>query len=587
MTQDEALRILKTGANVFLTGEPGSGKSHTVNQYVAYLRAHEIDPAVTASTGIAATHIGGVTIHSWSGIGVRKVLSEGDLDMLCQNERLSKRVGAARVLIIDEVSMLSSATLTLADQACRALRRSTKPFGGLQVVLVGDFFQLPPVVSRDERMAVRVQDELGFDESVGQTKISSAPFAYHARAWCDLNPISCYLHEQHRQEDPHFLAVLSAIRSGDVTAGHRATLQKRMNAQAPVGKTLQDITQLFSHNADVDNINVERLAGVVAAGRVFNMRASGAPPMIESLKRTCLSPETLTLKIGAKVMFTKNNSEEGYVNGTIGEVSAFREDGAPIVRTRDGNFITAEEQNWEMEIDGRVVARVTQVPLRLAWAITVHKSQGMSLDEARVDLSKAFEYGQGYVALSRVRTLAGLYLLGLNERALCVHPDILSKDAGFREQSTMAQEAFADMETDELEGMHFNFIRACGGKSEVKSANASRAGRAFKAGNKTAKEPNWKKTLILIKRGDSIADISTEQNLTEGTIIKHLEELKEKGSLSVSDMLHIASDCSDDVSEIHEVMREFGEGPYKPIFERFEGRHSYDTIRLARLLFET
>ncbi len=583
MTQDEALRILKTGANVFLTGEPGSGKSHTINQYVTYLRAHDIDPAVTASTGIAATHIGGVTIHSWSGIGVRKVLSEGDLDMLCQNERLAKRVDAARVLIIDEVSMLSSQTLALADQACRALRRSAKPFGGLQVVLVGDFFQLPPIVSREERMAVNMQNELGFDDSVGVAKNGGAPFAYHARAWCDLNPISCYLHEQHRQEDPHFLGVLSAIRSGEVDAKHRAILQNRMNAQAPAGKTLQDITQLFSHNSDVDYINVERLSGVSATARVFNMRASGAPPMIESLKRTCLSPETLTLKIGAKVMFTKNNSEEGYVNGTIGEVSSFREDGAPLVRVRSGEIIAAEEANWEMEMDGRVVARVTQIPLRLAWAITVHKSQGMSLDEARVDLSKAFEYGQGYVALSRVRTLAGLYLLGLNERALCVHPDILSKDTEFREQSEQAQEAFADMKTDELSGMHENFIRACGGKLEASSVGISGSVHMAK---KIPKEPSWKKTLLLIKQGASIEEIASEQNLTQGTIIKHLEELKEKGSVSVSDVSHIAGNCADDISEIQEVMRELGPGPYKPIFEHFEGRHSYDTIRLARLLFE-
>ena len=599
MTQAEALSILKSGANVFLTGEPGAGKSHTINQYVAYLRAHDIDPAVTASTGIAATHIGGVTIHSWSGIGVRKVLSEGDLDMLCQNERLAKRVGGARVLIIDEVSMLSMQTLTLADQACRALRRSSKPFGGLQVVLVGDFFQLPPVVSWEEQRAAasRVsQEEFVFEQGSSFTssqhaapKPGSAPFAYYARAWNDLNPIPCYLHEQHRQEDARFLDVLSGVRSGEVTAEHRAQLQKRMNAPAPAGKTLQDITQLFSHNADVDRINDERLGAVAATGRVFQMRTRGAPTMIETLKRTCLSPETLTLKMGAKVMFTKNNGEQGYVNGTTGEVCGWREDGAPLVRVRSGEFIAAEETDWEMEADGRVVARVTQIPLRLAWAITVHKSQGMSLDEARIDLSKAFEYGQGYVALSRVRTLSGLFLLGLNERALQVHPDILTKDKEFREQSDRAEEAFGDMGADELKTLHTNFIRACGGKVEASTASESvgqSSVRGARLAPKSKAEPTWIKTLALVKEGNSIPDIAAQLDLTAGTIVKHLQDLKAKGTLHFSDLTHLADGNEEAIAEINDLIRELGDTPAKPVFDHFEGRHSYDLIRLARLVGE-
>ncbi len=145
MTQEKAISILKTGANVFLTGEPGSGKTHTVNRFVAYLREHDIEPDITASTGIAATHIGGQTVHSWSGIGIKKVLTEEDLDRLGTIERLSKRVGRAKVLIIDEISMLDDLTLSAVDSACRALRRRNEAFGGLQVIFVGDFFQFPQV----------------------------------------------------------------------------------------------------------------------------------------------------------------------------------------------------------------------------------------------------------------------------------------------------------------------------------------------------------------------------------------------------------------------------------------------------------
>jgi ATP-dependent exoDNAse (exonuclease V) alpha subunit len=194
------------------------------------------------------------------------------------------------------------------------------------------------------------------------------------------------------------------------------------------------------------------------------MRGKGAPMLIESLKRNCLSPETLVLKLGAKVMFTKNNLEGRFVNGTTGEVTSFqRMTNYPVIKTTDGRMITAEPAEWSFEIDGKPKATIVQLPLRLAWAITVHKSQGISLDSAVIDLSQAFEYGQGYVALSRVRTLAGLHLLGWNERALEVHPDIRAQDAQFRAQSAEAQTTFQTLEATRLATMHQNFIRSCAG----------------------------------------------------------------------------------------------------------------------------
>ncbi|MGB4076154.1 MAG: AAA family ATPase, partial [Minisyncoccia bacterium] len=148
MRQDEALEIVKTGVNVFLTGGPGSGKTHTVNTYVAWLRAHDIEPALTASTGIAATHIGGMTVHAWSGIGIRESLTAHDLDEITSKEHVVRRIQKAPVLIIDEVSMLSGETLSMVERVAREARRNDRPFGGMQVVLVGDFFQLPPVGGR-------------------------------------------------------------------------------------------------------------------------------------------------------------------------------------------------------------------------------------------------------------------------------------------------------------------------------------------------------------------------------------------------------------------------------------------------------
>ena len=148
MTQGEALTILKTGANVFLTGEPGSGKTHTINEFIGWLRASGIEPSITAATGIAATHVGGMTLHSWSGIGISESLSRADVDRIASKEHIAKRIAKAKVLIIEEISMLSAATFEMADKICREVRRVDQPFGGLTVILVGDFFQLPPVARR-------------------------------------------------------------------------------------------------------------------------------------------------------------------------------------------------------------------------------------------------------------------------------------------------------------------------------------------------------------------------------------------------------------------------------------------------------
>ncbi len=455
MTQAEALTILKTGANVFLTGEPGSGKSHTVNQYVAWLRAHGLQPAITASTGIAATHVGGYTIHSWSGIGIKKKLTNYDLDQITQNKRIYEQVGRAKILIIDEVSMLSAQTLDMVEAVCRAVRRKDEPFGGLQVILVGDFFQLPPVVKREENDE---QDSLSLEPV-------SPQFAFESAAWRKLSPLVCYLSEQHRQEDATFLEFLTAIRRGSVVEGHKDLLRKRYSPR-PKG----DITQLYSHNADVDALNDRELAKLSDASRVFHMVSHGSEKLVDALKRGCLSPESLVLKVGARVMFTKNDVQtHRYANGTLGVVADFvKETGLPVVKTKSGKSLMVEPVEWSLIDNGKILARITQLPLRLAWAMTVHKSQGMSLDAAHMDLSQTFEYGQGYVALSRVRTLEGLSIAGLNDRALQVHPTILEKDELFREQSDAAGEAFSKLSPADIEKMQNNFIDAMGGSREAK-----------------------------------------------------------------------------------------------------------------------
>lgn len=442
MTQGEALTILKTGANVFLTGEPGSGKTHVVNEFIAWLHASGIEPSITAATGIAATHVGGVTLHSWSGIGVHESLSQADVEQIAQREAVAKRISKATVLIIEEISMLSAETFEMVDRICREVRRSDRPFGGLTLVLVGDFFQLPPVARR----------------AAGGS--DSANFAYLSPLWRELCLLTCYLTEQYRQDDEVFLAVLSAIRSGLIEDEHHDNLAARAvdAADHPT-----DVPKLFSHNADVDALNAEKLAELPGSATQFVMTARGKESSVEGLKRGCLSPELLELKKGAAVMFTKNSSQGKYVNGTLGAVSGFDAGGLPIVETVTGATVIAERAEWRLEEKGKVRASISQVPLRLAYAMTVHKSQGMSMDAAIIDLSHAFEYGQGYVALSRVRRLSGLYLTGLNTRALEVHPEIRAQDVDFRAASEAVRDTFAEMPGAEIQEMHGQFLRALRG----------------------------------------------------------------------------------------------------------------------------
>lgn len=554
MTQAEALTILKTGANVYLTGEPGSGKTHTINEFISWLRASGIEPSVTAATGIAATHVAGMTLHSWSGIGVSESLTRAEVDRIASKEHVARRIQKAKVLIIEEISMLSATTFQMADAVCREVRRVDTAFGGLTVVLVGDFFQLPPV-SRGRDVA----------------------FAYDSGTWRELNPLVCYLTEQYRQDDAEFLDVLSAIRAGEVEELHHETLMTR---HTEVSALPSGAPKLFSHNADVDRINAEELAKLPGASKKFLMTSKGKDSLVEGLQRGCLSPEILELKDGAAVMFTKNSPQGRFVNGTLGVVAGWDAGGMPIVETKEGLRITTEPMEWQLEEQGKVRASISQIPLRLAYAMTVHKSQGMSMDAAIIDLSKAFEYGQGYVALSRVRRLSGVYLTGLNERALRVHPEILEKDHEFRAASEAARETFGMMPEAEVAGMQKKFVKALDGAWMEKSAS----GRGKNAGKKseTGLPGRLAETLQTVRDTATLAAAANARGLAASTIVRHLEELAEIGKLVRADFSHLVP--PDAADEIREALEAADGERLSPVFHALGGRYSFETLRLARLM---
>ena len=552
MTQDEVLAILKTGANVFLTGEPGSGKTHTINRYISWLHDHNIQIAITASTGIAATHINGSTVHSWSGIGIKRKLTSRDLSDIGKKGRVAQRVKKAHVLIIDEVSMLTADALMMVEAVCRKIRNDKVLFGGLQVVLVGDFFQLPPVVPPEF--------DTDGQRSLIMPDIEYLRFAFSASIWQTLNLHTCYLLEQHRQQDLAFLDLLSSLRQGTITASHHSLLQARSAAIAPKGAT-----QIFSHNIDVDRINSLELKKLSGVEQAFIMTGRGPAQLVAQLQRGCLSPEKLALKVGAKVMFTKNDPSGKFVNGTLGTVTGFsKENTCPLIKTLAGRNLVAEPMEWSLEDGGKILAKIRQMPLRLAWAITIHKSQGMSLDAAHMDLSQAFEYGQGYVALSRVRTLAGLTLAGINEYALKVHPEIRAKDIKFREASQEISRQFSCIPATELLKKQQDFIALCDVNVDVK-------------------HPTEKEKI-------SIQAMAKKRGLSLGTIINHIERLVAQKKLDPERNLgHLKPKRE----RYEKIKREFkkerqqtGEARLAPVREALGENFSFEELRMARLFLD-
>lgn len=413
MTQQEAIKKMLSGKNIFLTGEPGAGKTYTLNKFIEQAQQKGKRIAITASTGIAASHINGQTIHSWSGLGIKDSIRDDELDKMAWVPHFQERYNACDILIIDEISMLHGSRLDMVDRACQWIRRSKKPFGGLQVILVGDLFQLPPVTRGDT---------------------TDIDYVHLSKAWKEADPQTCYLTEQHRQgADDALLDILREMRNGNISPAN----VKALNAR--VGKMPKDedsITRLYTHNIDVDSLNNGMLKKLPGTSRRFQMRSDGDSYKVKAMKRGLLVPEILELKPNAEVMFCANNFKEGFVNGTRGRVTGFSDSGAPIVETNDGATVYVQEHTWRSYTPyGREIASVSQYPLRLAWAVTVHKSQGLSLDAALVDLSQAFTPGMGYVALSRVRSLDGLYLTGLGDKALELDKDIAKFDKKLKAKS--------------------------------------------------------------------------------------------------------------------------------------------------------
>ncbi len=420
MKQSLALEILLAGESALITGAAGAGKTYLLRQFIQQAKHEGKHVSVTATTGLAATHLGGTTIHSWAGIGVHDSLPQGFADHIAKGRR--EIIEKTDVLVIDEISMLHDFRFDMVDEACRLVRRKDEPFGGIQVVMSGDFFQLPPINRGDSR---------------------AGGFVVNSQAWQELDPAICYIDEQHRQDDEQLLEILNAIRGGEVRRHHAEALLARVEA-VPEDDT--PLTELHTVNLDVDKINEKKLAELDGDELVYTQTTTGSGNYVEGLARSVLAPAELRVKQGALVMAVKNALDRKYVNGSIGTVIEFEQGTEyPVVEFQNGRTVTMQPDTWELRDGDKKRASITQIPLRLAWAITVHKSQGMTLDAARIDLRKAFVEGMGYVALSRVKNLSSLYLHGINQMALKVSEDAQSIDDVLRTKTSNDAKRFAHL----------------------------------------------------------------------------------------------------------------------------------------------
>ena len=644
MRQSSALDILKTGQNVFLTGSAGSGKTYTLNQYIDYLRARRVPVAVTASTGIAATHMNGTTIHSWSGIGIKDELSDRDLTNLSRKQFLADRLKDTAVLVIDEISMLHAKQLNLVNQVLKHVRKNDKAFGGIQVVVAGDFFQLPPIGSKGES--------------------NREKFAFMSEAWLDAKFHICYLSEQHRQVSEAANGgldlddILNQIRRQEVTFEAIAALENTYDQSVDIKRT-----RLYTHNLNVNKINDKELALLDGEMMRFEATTTGDSKLVETLKKTVRTQDELVLKVGAKVMFIKNNAELGVSNGTMGELIGFAavkiedkessdaligddssddidEEAAgektakakksaakkdkekpkskkpttqkmPVVRLNSGREVIAEPEEWIIEDEtGEVLASYLQVPLCLAWAITIHKSQGMTLDAAEIDLSRTFELGQGYVALSRLKSLAGLQLLGMNDMSLQLDPLARGADKRFLVLSEEADANYAMLDEESMQQAHEKFVLKSGGtlsqsvidayaalQKKRREQQQAQIDKKQKLGNQVSdkSESTLLATRMLLEESLTIAEISQARQLSQSTIMRHIGELKSQDPSLACDHLRPEDEVMTAVGNAYVAIKvannpndfnDDGSIKLRPIFDHLKQSIDYNTIRLA-LIFIT
>ncbi|XP_049853032.1 ATP-dependent DNA helicase PIF1 [Schistocerca gregaria] len=405
--QKQVLEAALKGQNIFFTGSAGTGKSYLLQRILGALPPDVT--VATASTGVAACQIGGVTLHSFAGIGSGQASKERCIE-LATRPQVQQMWRKCRHLIIDEISMVEGEFFEKLEYVARIVRNNERPFGGIQLILCGDFLQLPPVCR---------------DAKPGQAK-----FCFQSAVWDQVIHTSFELNKVHRQADPEFIKILQNVRIGRITPEISDKLISTSKHKIEVEGILA--TRLCSHMQDADLINRTKMAEL--PGETKRFAAVDSDPYIsKQLDQQTPVASVIELKIGAQVMLMKNlNVSEGLVNGARGVVTKFNEDGMPAIRFCSRKEYVIRPDRWVVKAAGGTILTRKQLPLRLAWAFSIHKSQGLSLDCVEMSLSRVFEAGQAYVALSRAKNFDTLRVLDFDPKQVWANPEVLAFYRKFR-----------------------------------------------------------------------------------------------------------------------------------------------------------
>lgn len=558
--------VEKTDMSLFLTGKAGTGKTTFLREVVRYTKKKCI---VLAPTGIAAVNAGAMTIHSFFQFGLGPFVQgviEPKSDFRINKSKL-ELIRHLQLLIIDEVSMVRADLMDHIDVELRRIRRNSKPFGGVQLLMIGDLQQLPPIAHGGE------------DELLRQ--YYKTLYFFSSAALKSMKYSCIELKNVYRQTDGHFIDILNHARNCTLTSQDISDL----NARYVLGfspKPEDGYIRLMTHNRQVDYVNETELEKLDSKPNTFVAAVTGTFP-----EESYPTADSLTLKKGAQVMFIKNDPERRFINGTLGEVKSIDKNSIAVRLAESGTVIDVEPVEWQniryqfdeesKEISSKQIGRFKQYPLKAAWAITVHKSQGLTFDKAIIDVHAAFSPGQAYVALSRCRTLDGLVLSSpvsasvfMRDNAVDAYMNYISRPVEELAFSSCYEyfEYEKKLEPEEVAPVKKVKVNKQKPKKEKKEELCDDTGKKL-----STFECSYK----LYNQGDTVEQIAEKRKLNPVTIEGHLARYVASGDIDVHEFVD-----GDTLKKVEAYCMEHPEEKaLKPIFEHFDAKIPYGVLRMA------
>lgn len=558
--------VEKTDMSLFLTGKAGTGKTTFLREVVRYTKKKCI---VLAPTGIAAVNAGAMTIHSFFQFGLGPFVQgviEPKSDFRINKSKL-ELIRHLQLLIIDEVSMVRADLMDHIDVELRRIRRNSKPFGGVQLLMIGDLQQLPPIAHGGE------------DELLRQ--YYKTLYFFSSSALKSMKYSCIELKNVYRQTDRHFIDILNHARDCTLTSQDISDLNARyIPGFSP--KPEDGYIRLMTHNRQVDYVNETELEKLDSKPYTFVAAVTGTFP-----EESYPTADSLTLKKGAQVMFIKNDPERRFINGTLGEVKSIDKNSIAVRLAESGTIIDVEPVEWQniryqfdeesKEISSKQIGRFKQYPLKAAWAITVHKSQGLTFDKAIIDVHAAFSPGQAYVALSRCRTLDGLVLSSpvsasvfMRDNAVDAYMNYISRPVEELAFSSCYEyfEYEKKLEPEEVAPVK---------KVKVNKEKPKKEKKEELRGDTGKKLNTFEYSYWLYNQGNTVEQIAEKRGLNQSTIECHLARYVASGDIDVHEFVD-----GDTLKKVEAYCMEHPEEKaLKPIFEHFDAKIPYGVLRMA------